>query len=111
MLKSKEDVLIDEIFRNAYGDDYTWDGGTQQLTKRKGVGKIEDGPTIPKVTIPTGKVGNVSHKVVKSPMAQAAVSVAPADLGFETMGTETQSDIGAQSRALSKARAYIDSKS
>ena len=104
MLKSKEDVLIDKIFRNAYGNDYTWDGGTQKLAKRKGVGTIEDGPTIPKVTIPTGKVGNVSHKKVKGPMAQAAGAT-------DTAGTTTLADINAQTRALSKARAYIKANS
>ena len=44
-------------------------------------------------------------------MAQAPVSVAPADLGFDTMGTYTLADINAQTRALSKARAYIKANS
>tara|TARA_R100001224_G_scaffold14156_1_gene7099 strand:+ start:406 stop:795 length:390 start_codon:yes stop_codon:yes gene_type:complete len=111
VLRSEEDVLVDKIFRNAYGADYTWDGENQRLAKRKGVGTIEDGPTIPKVTIPTGKVGNKTHKKAKSPTAVIASSVEPADLGFEMALTGTKGDVDAQSRARAKAKAYISSKS
>ena len=111
MLRSKEDMVMDKIFRNAYGNDYTWDSANQQLAKRKGVGKIEDGPSKPKANADTGQIGNAAHQKVQAPTAQAAVSVAPANMGNETMGTTTLAEANAQTRALSRARAYINSNS
>ena len=101
---------MDKIFRNAYGNDYTWDGTNQQLAKRKGVGKIEEGPSKPTANASTGQIGNAAHRKVQAPTAQAAVSVSPADMGYETMGTTTLAEANAQTRALSRARSYIASQ-
>jgi hypothetical protein len=111
VIKTKEDFLLSELFRGAYGPEYTWDSATDTLALRKGVGTIEDGPTIPKVKIPTGKVGNKMHKKANVPTAIAAVSVEPADMGFSDDFSGANVDDGAASRARARARAYIASKS
>ena len=100
------------MFRKAYGQDYTWDSANNTLAKRKGVGTIEDGPTIPKVKIPTGKVAQKIEETVDIPIAISPSSVAPADLGFDDApsGT-TKTDNAARKRAQAKAQAYIASGS
>ena len=105
MIKSKEDIILDDIFRKAYGQEYTWDSANNTLALRKGVGTIEDGPTIPKVSIPTGKVADKIHKIAKVPVAIMPTSVKPADLGFDTDEIEEKPDSSALRRASAKAKA------
>ena len=101
MLKSKEDILVDQIFRSTYGQDYTWDSDSQALAYRRGAGRLQDGPTKPKVTVPTGQVTDLSPKQAVIPTAVAASSVAPASLSASV------GDDDAVKRAILKARAYI----
>tara|TARA_Y200000002_G_scaffold263598_1_gene218870 strand:+ start:189 stop:566 length:378 start_codon:yes stop_codon:yes gene_type:complete len=105
VIKSKEDIILDEIFRQAYGQGYTWDSANNTLALRKGVGTIEDGPTIPKVKIPTGKVANKIHKIAEVPVAIMPTSVKPADLGFDADEIEEKPDSSALRRASAKAKA------
>jgi len=105
VIKSKEDIILDEIFRKAYGQGYTWDSANNTLALRKGVGTIEDGPTIPKVRIPTGEVTNKIHKIAEVPVAIMPTSVKPADLGFDTNEIREKPDSSALQRASAKAKA------
>jgi hypothetical protein len=105
VIKSKEDIILDEIFRQAYGQGYTWDSANNTLALRKGVGTIEDGPTIPKARIPTGKVANKTHKIADVPVAIMPTSVKPADLGFDADEIEEKPDLSALRRASAKAKA------
>ena len=112
MIRTKKDQYVDEVFRKAYGQEYTWDSANNTLGKRYGVGTIEDGPSNPKVTIPTGKVAQKVHEKVEIPAAVAPSSVARADLGFDdAFSSDTLTDSANQKSALTKARAYIASKS
>lgn len=104
MLKSKEDILVDQIFRSNYGQDYTWDSDSQALAYRKGVGRLQDGPTKPRVTVSTGQVAVLTPKQAAIPTAIAASSVAPTNLSASV------GDDDAVERAILKARAYINSQ-
>ena len=112
MIKTRKDQYVDEVLRKAYGQEYTWDSANNTLGKRYGVGTIEDGPSKPKVTIPTGKVAQKVHETVEVPVAIAPSSVARADLGFDDEKfDEAQPDNATWKRAQTKARAYIASLS
>ena len=112
MIKTKKDQYVDEVFRKAYGQEYTWDSENDTLAKRYGVGTIEDGPSNPKVTIPTGQVAQKIHETVEIPAAIAPSSVARADLGFNDEKFDAaQPNDATWKRAQTKARAYIASQS
>lgn len=111
MIRTKKELLLSELVRDGYGPQYTWDSTSNTLALRKGVGRIEDGPTIPKVRIPTGEVTNEVHKKVDTPAAIALTSVKPVDVGFSDDLTGANVNTNASQSAKARVKAYIAANS
>ena len=104
--RNQSDAYTDMVFRNAYGMDVQYDGGTGSLIARKGVGTIEDGPTIPKAKNP--KIGKVIVAIPEADIAAAvaATSVESVDLGGAASRELTSSQYDRLATAKSRASAY-----
>ena len=106
MFRTKQASADDLLFRTYYGEDKVYDSSEGTLGYRKNVGKIEDGPSIPRAKNPSGKVGNLAHKTVKIPAALASTSVKPAQFDFSEGSELTGSQISRIQKAKSKVAAY-----
>jgi len=84
MYKSLDDRWTDRIYRQAYGEDVGYDSERGVPTVRVGVGKIENGPSSPRVSIPNAKVSLVSGPFQSIPAAFATETVMPARLQSKT---------------------------
>ena len=107
VIKTKRDVYTDQIFADAYGLDSTYDAKAGGVVDRKGVGKIEDGPTIPRATNPT--VGSVTadNPQAEIPAAQFASTVKAAPSNPYTGNMVTDGQAKQMQLAKSKVSAYI----
>ena len=106
MFRTKQSAADDLLFRKYYGKDKVYDSAEGTLGYRRGVGKIEDGPSIPRAKNPSGKVGNLAHKKVAIPSALAATSVQPAQFDFGPKAELTGSQMTRVQKAKSKVMAY-----
>ena len=104
--RTQDDVYTDMVFRKAYGMDVQYDGAAGGLVARKGVGTIEDGPTIPKAKNP--KIREVKAAIPQAdiPTAIAASSVKAVDLGGTISRELTGSQYDRLAAAKSRASAY-----
>ena len=104
--RTQDDAYTDMVFRNAYGMDTQYDGETGGLIARKGVGTIEDGPTIPRAKNPKIREVKASIPQADIPTAIAATSVKSVDLGGAASRELTSSQYERLATAKSRASAY-----
>ena len=107
VIKTKRDVYADQIIANAYGLDSAYDAKAGGVAARKGVGKIEDGPTIPRAKNPTvGKV-TAANPQADIPTAQFASTIKAAPSNPYTGNMVTDGQAKQMQLAKSKVSAYI----
>ena len=104
--RTQNDVYTDMVIRNAYGLDTQYDGETGGLIARKGVGTIQNGPSIPKAKNPKIKVVQAIIPEADIPTAIAATTVEPANLGNSAKRELTNSQIKRLKTAKSRAIAF-----
>ena len=107
VLKTKRDIYTDQIFADAYGLDSTYDAKNDGVVSRKGVGKIEDGPSIPRAKNPTVGSTIADNPQADIPTAQFASTVKAAPSNPYTGNMVTDGQAKQMQLAKSKVSAYI----
>ena len=107
VIKTQSDIYTDKIYSSAYGIDSTYDKKSGGIKQRKGVGKIEDGPTIPRAKSPTVAKVKAGNPTAEIPTAQFASTVQATEVNPFTGNTVTDGQAQQMKRAKSKVSAYI----
>ena len=107
VFKTQGDIYTDKIFASAYGLDSTYDKKSGGVTQRKGVGKIEDGPTIPRAKNPTVGAVTAGNPQAVIPAAQQAQTVKSVNVNPYTGNTATDGQLQQMQRAKSKVSSYL----
>lgn len=108
MYKSLDDMWTDRVYRRAYGEDIGYDSEKGVPSVRVGVGKIEDGPSSPRASIPNGKVSNVTGPIQSIPAAFATETVFPARLQAKKPEDYSLSEVKSAMKAQSRLKEYLN---
>ena len=108
MYKSKDEMWTDRIYRQAYGEDIGYSSEKGGPAVRVGVGKIEDGPSNPRASIPTGQVSNISTPIQSIPAAFATETVMPARLQSKTKDDYAKTELNAVMKAQLNLKNYLN---
>ena len=109
MLKSLDDLWTDRVFRMTYGDDIGYNSETGSASARYGVGTIENGPSIPRVSVPDGQISAISTPVQSIPAAFASETVLPKHLLAKKPETYSKSEVQSAANAQARLKSYIKS--
>ncbi len=101
-------MWTDRVYRKAYGEDIGYDSEKGVPTVRVGVGKIENGPSSPRATVPTGKVSNVTGPIQSIPAAFATETILPARLRAKKQEDYSKSEVRAAMKAQSRLKDYLN---
>ena len=108
MYKSRDEMWMDRVYRQAYGEDVGYSSEKGGPSVRVGVGKIEAGPSSPRAKIPNGQVSNISTPIQSIPAAFATETVMPARLKSKTKDDYGKADLNAVMKAQSQLKSYMN---